>query len=143
MLNIAMTQELSAPQDKVWSTLSDVSTFEKWHALHEEWVQTPPRDLEVGSTMVEKIKIASITDTIEFQVESLRAPEELVLVGAGSTGSMIRLTMNCAARGSGSAVTLELEVTSPLLFGVVGKALQGTFRKKLTATLNGLAEYLA
>lgn len=143
MLNITMTQELPASQNDVWATLSDVSTFEKWHALHEEWVETPPRDLEVGSTMVEKIKIASIIDTIEFQVERLCAPEELVLVGAGSTGSKIRLTMNCAARASGSAVTLELEVTSPLLFGVVGKALQGTFRKKLTATLNGLAEYLA
>ncbi|WP_415976211.1 SRPBCC family protein [Rhodococcus sp. 077-4] len=143
MLNITMTQELPASQDEVWATLSDVSTFENWHALHEDWVETPPRDLEVGSTMVEKIKIASITDTIEFQVESLRAPEELVLVGAGSTGSKIRLTMHCSARGTGSTVTLELQVTSPLLFGVVGKALQGTFKKKLTATLTGLAGYLA
>jgi uncharacterized protein YndB with AHSA1/START domain len=143
MLNITMTQELPAPQEQVWATFSDTSTFEKWHALHEEWVETPPRDLEVGSTMVEKIKIASITDTIEFRVEALRPPQELVLVGSGSTGSKIRLTMQCDARGNGSTVTLHLEVTSPLLFGVVGKALQGTFKKKLTATLDGLAQYLA
>jgi hypothetical protein len=53
-------------------------------------------------------------------------------VGGGAT--------QCA--GSGSTVTLDLEVTSPLLFGVVGKALQSTFKKKLTATLDGLAAYL-
>lgn len=139
---ITMTQDVPAPQEKVWATMSDTSTFEKWHALHTGWEEAPPSALEVGSTMIEKIKIASITDTIEFRVEALRPSQELVLVGSGSTGSKIRLKMQCDGRGSGSTVTLDLEVTSPLLFGVVGKALQSTFKKKLTATLDGLAAYL-
>lgn len=142
MSPISMSQNITAPQQKVWETVSDVTTFEHWHALHAGWEELPPRTIEVGATMVEKIKVAALVDTITFEVESFRPPSEIVFRGKGSTGSKIHMRLGLDASGDTTTVTIDLDVKSPLLVGPVGKALQGTFRKRLDETLNGLSQYV-
>ena len=142
MSPISMSQNITAPQQKVWETVSDVTTFEHWHALHVGWEELPPKTIEVGATMVEKIKVAALVDTITFEVESFRPPSEIVFRGKGSTGSKIHMRLGLDASGDTTTVTIDLDVKSPLLVGPVGKALQGTFRKRLDETLNGLSQYV-
>lgn len=142
MSPISMSQNITAPQQKVWETVSDVTTFEHWHALHAGWEELPPTTIEVGATMVEKIKVAALVDTITFEVESFRPPSEIVFRGKGSTGSKIRMRLGLDASGDTTTVTIDLDVKSLLLVGPVGKALQGTFRKRLDETLNGLSQYV-
>ena len=60
----SVSRNIAAPQQKVWETVSDVTTFEHWHALHAGWEELPPSTIEVGATMVEKIKVAALVDTI-------------------------------------------------------------------------------
>ena len=142
MSPISMSQNIAAPQQKIWETVSDVTTFEHWHALHVGWEELPPKTIEVGATMVEKIKVAALVDTITFEVESFRPPSEIVFRGKGSTGSKIHMRLGLDASGDTTTVTIDLDVKSPLLVGPVGKALQGTFRKRLDETLNGLSQYV-
>jgi uncharacterized protein YndB with AHSA1/START domain len=143
MAPITMERALPAPPDQVWATVSDPTTYENWHALHSAWVELPPTPLAVGARMVQKVKIANITDTIEFHVETYDPPHELVTSGSGNTGSKVSLRLSCDPSEGGSKITIELDVKSPLLFGPIGKAIQGTFKKQLTATLDGLAKYLS
>ncbi|MDV7244327.1 MULTISPECIES: SRPBCC family protein [Rhodococcus] len=139
---ITMERQLPASPAHVWATVSDPTTYEHWHALHSAWVEAPQGAIEVGTRMVEKVKIANITDTIDFRVETYCPPSDLVLSGSGSTGSKVSLRLSCAPNGEGSTITIALDVSSPLLFGPIGKAIQKTFKKQLTATLDGMAKYL-
>ncbi|MBY6709346.1 SRPBCC family protein [Rhodococcus sp. BP-241] len=138
----SVSRNIAAPQQKVWEAVSDVTTFEHWHALHAGWEELPPSTIEVGATMVEKIKVAALVDTITFEVESFRPPSEVVFRGKGSTGSKIHMRLGLDASGDTTTVTIDLDVTSPLLVGPVGKALRGTFEKRLRETLDGLSRHV-
>ncbi|WCT05763.1 type II toxin-antitoxin system Rv0910 family toxin [Rhodococcus qingshengii] len=143
MAPITIERELPVSLARVWATVSDPTTYEHWHALHSEWVEPPPKALEVGSRMVQRVKIANITDTIEFHVETYRPPNDLVTSGSGSTGSKVSLRLSCVPSSEGSTITIELNVASPLLFGPIGKAIQKTFKKQLAATLDELTKYVS
>lgn len=143
MVAISCDRIVPAPQQRVWDVISDVSTFEHWHALHEGWEEMPSGPIDVGSTMVEKIKVAALVDTITFEVKTCRTPSEVVFRGAGSTGSKIHMRLGLEPTGETTTVTIDLDVTSPLLVGPIGKALNGTFTKRLRQTLDGLATYVA
>ncbi|WP_338886402.1 type II toxin-antitoxin system Rv0910 family toxin [Rhodococcus sovatensis] len=137
-----MSRDIAATAEEVWGTVSDVTTFESWHALHVGWEELPPQTIGVGAVMVEKIKVAALVDTITFQVKAFSPPHEIVFDGTGSTGSKIHMRVGCQASGDNTAVTIDLDVSSPLLVGPIGKALQGTFKKKLAETLDRLSDYV-
>jgi uncharacterized protein YndB with AHSA1/START domain len=137
-----MSRDIAASPEKVWDTVSDVTTFEHWHALHVGWEELPPQTIEVGAVMVEKIKVAALVDTITFEVKAFDPPHEIVFDGKGSTGSKIHMRVGCQASDENTTVTIDLVVSSPLLVGPIGKALQGTFKKRLGETLDGLSTYV-
>lgn len=138
-----MSRDVAAAPEKVWETVSNADTFESWHALHVGWEELPPATIEVGAVMVERIKVAALVDTITFEVKTFRPPHEIVFDGRGTTGSKIHMRVGCEASGQNTTVTIDLDVSSPLLVGPIGKALRGTFDKRLRETLDGLAKYVA
>lgn len=142
MTPISMSRDIAAPQQKVWEIVSDVNTFEHWHALHAGWEELPPEVIDVGAVMVEKIKVSALVDTIRFEVQSYCPPGEIVFAGKGSTGSTIHMRVGLNPSGDATTVTIDLDVSSPMLVGPVGKALQGTFKKRLKETLDGLSIYV-
>ena len=137
-----MSRDIAASPEKVWGTVSDVTTFEHWHALHVGWEELPPKTIEVGAVMIEKIKVAALVDTITFEVKAFRPPNEVIFDGKGSTGSRIYMRVKCEPSGGNTTVTIDLDVSSPLLVGPIGKALQGTFEKRLGETLDRLSGYV-
>jgi hypothetical protein len=52
------------------------------------------------------------------------------------------MRVGCQASGENTTVTIDLDVSSPLLVGPIGKALQGTFKKRLGETLDRLSTYV-
>ncbi len=143
MVAMSTHRTVHASPQRVWDVISDVSTFEHWHTLHEDWETLPSGPLDVGTTMVEKIKVAALVDTITFEVVTCRPTSEVAFRGAGSTGSKIQMRLALEPVGETTTVTIDLDVTSPLLVGPIGKALNGTFTKRLAQTLDGLATYVA
>jgi carbon monoxide dehydrogenase subunit G len=141
MPEITTSREIDAPQDDVWSVVSNPQRFADWNTLHQRWNEEPPATLSKGVRVVDVVKIKGIVDIIDFTTEDFRAPEVLSLSGKGSTGSSVVLEFMVSQQNAErSLVTLHIVFTSSVLFGPLGKVVERAFRKELDASLEKLAE---
>ncbi|UMB70982.1 type II toxin-antitoxin system Rv0910 family toxin [Mycobacterium paraterrae] len=140
MPEITTSQEIDAPQDAVWSLVSNPQRFADWNTLHLRWDEEPPAELINGARIVDVVKIKGIVDTIAFTVDDVRHPEFLSLSGSGSTGSTVVLDVTVTEQSpTHCVVTLHIVFTSSVLFGPLGKVVERAFRKQLDASLDKLA----
>lgn len=101
MAKVAVTKEIAAAQDAVWTTLADPRRFEEWLTLHTKWKEEPPAQLAVGTKMVEVLTIMGMANTISFTLDSFDPPNSLSMSGTGMAGAKITLTLSVAAVGAG------------------------------------------
>lgn len=144
MAHVTLSRTLPSPPDRTWDVVSDPSRFEEWNALHSAWVTGPPERLEVGSSMVETVVIKGVRDTITFVADVVDEPRHVRLSGNGTLGSTVRLDFTIEpASGERSTVTLDLEFTSSMLFGPVGRLIERAFHAQLETSLETLAGLVA
>jgi carbon monoxide dehydrogenase subunit G len=140
MPEITTSREIDAPQEFVWSVVSNPRRFADWNTLHQKWAEEPPATLAKGVRIVDVVKIKGIVDTIDFLTEGFRAPDFLSLSGNGSTGSSVVLDFTVSEQtAERSLVTLHIVFNSSVLFGPLGKVVERAFRKELNASLDKLA----
>ena len=140
MPEITTSREIDASQALVWSFVSNPQRFTEWNTLHTRWAEEPPAELARGTRLVEVVKIKGIVDTIVFNTEDVRSPEFVSLSGSGNTGSTVVLEFSVGDEPDDRCIaTMHIVFTSSMLFGPLGKVVEGAFRKELDASLERLA----
>ncbi|WP_405151133.1 SRPBCC family protein [Nocardia salmonicida] len=139
MAKVAVTKEIAAAQDAVWTTLADPRRFEEWLTLHTKWKEEPPAQLAVGTKMVEVLTIMGMANTISFTLDSFDPPNSLSMSGTGMAGAKITLTLSVAAVGAGSNVTIEAEFVSAMMVGAIAGAIERATGKEIEASLEKFA----
>jgi uncharacterized protein YndB with AHSA1/START domain len=138
MGHIEASKELAAPPDVLWATVADPHTWDKWFTVHERWLDEPPATLTSGTKLTAKIVMLGMANKIDWTVESVDAPNTLVLEGVGMAGVKARFTFTIATEGTGSKFTVAGDFEGALIKGAMAKAVEKDGMKQLDKSLEQL-----
>ena len=140
MGHIEATRDLAASPEALWETVADLANWDKWFTVHEKWLAEPPATLSEGAKLTAKIVMLGMANKIEWMIESVEAPNHLVLSGTGMAGVKARFTFDIAPEGTGSRFTVSGDFEGAMIKGALGKAVEKDGVKQLAKTLDQLDE---
>ncbi|MEZ0364704.1 SRPBCC family protein [Mycobacterium sp. pUA109] len=135
MGHIEATKNLSVTPDALWTTISDLSSWDKWFTIHEKWLQEPPATLAEGSALTAKIVMLGMANKIEWTIDKVGAPTSLTLSGTGMAGVKCCFEFSVAPDGDGSLFSVSGDFEGALIKGALGKAVEKDGAKQLDKTL--------
>lgn len=138
MGHIEATKNLNATPDALWAVVSDPQTWDKWFTIHERWMEEPPATLTTGSKLVAKIMMLGMANKMEWVVEEVDSPNNLVLSGAGMAGVKVKFSFDIRPEGAGSTFSVSGDFEGALIKGALGKAVEKDGAKQLDTTLDQL-----
>lgn len=138
MGHIEATRELSADPEALWTTVSDLANWDTWFSVHEKWLQEPPAALVEGAKLTAKIVMLGMANKIEWTIDSVDAPRELVLSGAGMAGVKAKFTFTIESAENGSTFTVLGDFDGALIKGALGKAVEKDGVRQLDKSLDQL-----
>ncbi|MFH5210431.1 SRPBCC family protein [Antrihabitans spumae] len=138
MGHIEATKNLTASPAAVWATVSDPSTWDKWFTIHERWIEEPPATLTEGAKLTAKIMMLGMANKIDWTVETVDAPNSLVLAGVGMAGVKTQFSFTIEPDGDGTKFDVSGDFEGALIKGALGKAVEKDGLKQLDKTLEQL-----
>ncbi|AHH15899.1 hypothetical protein NONO_c10920 [Nocardia nova SH22a] len=138
MGHIEATKDLAATPDALWAVVSDPQTWDKWFTIHERWMEEPPATLTAGSKLVAKIMMLGMANKMEWVVEEVDSPSNLVLTGSGMAGVKVRFSFDIAPNDTGSTFSVSGDFEGALIKGALGKAVEKDGATQLDKTLGQL-----
>jgi carbon monoxide dehydrogenase subunit G len=110
---------IDAEPEAVYDTLMDPDCLGDWVTIQDELLQAPDGDLEQGSELVQRCKVAGQRFKLRWKVEKADRPRKTVWNGKGPLGSKARVTYDLAPNDGGTRFTYTNEYSLP--GGPVGK----------------------
>ncbi|MGY1990349.1 SRPBCC family protein [Mycolicibacterium fortuitum] len=138
MGHIEATRELAAGPDALWATVSDPQTWDKWFTVHDKWLEEPPATLTEGARLTAKIVMLGMANKIEWTIESVDAPNSLVLSGTGMAGVKAKFAFTIGPIETGSRFTVSGDFEGALVKGALAKAVEKDGVKQLDKSLDAL-----
>ncbi|MEP7021802.1 MAG: SRPBCC family protein [Pseudonocardiales bacterium] len=126
--------ELPLPADEAWKLLSDLSRFDQWLTIHDEWKSEIP-ELAVGAHVKEQIVVMGMKNVVDWTVDTYDAPRSLTISGAGMAGAQISFTLSVAGEGTASTVSVAAEFTGQMIVGPISAAVEKNAKAQLEASL--------
>jgi uncharacterized protein YndB with AHSA1/START domain len=93
--------EIEASPDRVYDVLADPRSLGDWVTIQEELEEAPEGDLEPGSRLRQRMKVAGRRFHLSWTVIEAKRPERIVWEGRGPMGSEARATYLLSADGGG------------------------------------------
>ncbi|OBF37217.1 polyketide cyclase [Mycolicibacterium peregrinum] len=138
MGHIEATRDLTAGPDALWATVSDPQTWDKWFTVHDKWLEEPPATLTAGAKLSAKIVMLGMANKIDWTIESVDAPNSLVLSGTGMAGVKAKFAFTIDPTGTGSRFTVSGDFEGALVKGALAKAVEKDGVKQLDKSLDAL-----
>ncbi|PZS32666.1 MAG: polyketide cyclase [Pseudonocardiales bacterium] len=142
MAEAHVSTELPLPADEAWKLLSDLSRFDQWLTIHDEWKSEIP-ELAVGAHVKEQIVVMGMKNVVDWAVAAYDPPRSLTISGAGMAGAQIAFTLSVAGEGSASTVSVAAEFTGQMIVGPISAAVEKNAKEQLEASLAKLRELAA
>ena len=142
MGQISATQNFAASPEKVWDTITNLSTFENWLSLHQKWKSELPASIAVGTKVTEVVSMMGMPNTIEWNVNQLDEPKALSMSGEGMAGVQITIAFTLAPNGEGTSLEMSTDFQGQMIVGALGKAIEKQGAAEVETSLAKLAEIL-
>jgi uncharacterized protein YndB with AHSA1/START domain len=110
---------IEATPEDVYSTLMDPDCLGDWVTIQDELLEAPSGDLEMGSELVQRCRVAGQRFKLSWRVESADRPHKTVWKGKGPLGSKAKVTYDLAENNGGTDFTYTNEYSLP--GGPIGK----------------------
>lgn len=140
MGHIEAKREVVAIPEVLWAIVSDVRSWERWFTVHAGWAADPPAEVAPGTTIIEKIEMLGIANTIEWMVLDLEAPTYITIAGTGLGEVKVRLNFTMKPTYTGSKLKLSADFDSPPINGVLRTAFAKDAFVQLNTMLRRLEE---
>ena len=137
-LNVSVDVPLSP--DLAWSHASNLAELDRWLVMHEAWRGRVPEELTPGTELVGIASVKGLRNRERWTVRTAAPPRRLVLRGAGKGGAKLGLDLRVAAKGPGSAVTVDIDLGGRPLFGPIGSAVALALRGDIERSLDRFVE---
>ena len=135
MAKLSGSIDVPLPPADTWQHASDLSRFKDWLSIHRVWRSTLPDVLEKGTVVESIVEVKGMHNRIKWTIVHYRPPEAMTLDGIGVGGVKVKLMAKVKPKADGSAVTFDVHLGGPALFGpigmVVAAALRGDIRESL------------
>lgn len=141
MGQITANRNLPVSVDKVWATLSDLSTWDQWLTIHAGWLEEPPTTVTPGARLVEKVVMLGMANKLEWTVDAVEAEKLLSISGTGMAGVKAVFHFGVTPAGSDATeVNIDASFSGSLVVGALAKAVEKDALKNLDDSLDKLAE---
>jgi uncharacterized protein YndB with AHSA1/START domain len=141
MAVISESTELPAPPERVWTAVSDLSTWPQWQTVHQGFPDGEP-ELSEGTTFKQKVTIMGMPGEVNWTVASLEENKRLELQGKGPMGTTMRTLYELAAENGGTRVNYEAEFGGAAL-AAMAAPLEKASRQGAQESLEKLRAHLA
>lgn len=141
MGHIEHSGTITAPVEAVWSTITDLTTWNQWFTVLERWMAEPPETLTEGAQLSAKIVMLGMANKIEMTFVEVEAPRRLVMGGTGMAGVKCSFTMTLEPSGDDATLfTVAGDFEGALVKGALAKAVEKDGLKQLEKAVVGLGE---
>lgn len=111
---------IDASPDAVYDKLTDPNCLGEWVTVQEELEQAPSGNVEVGDTLVQRLRVAGQKFRITWRVDEAKRPSRVVWSGKGPMGTKARAKYEISD-GGGSGCTFSYLNEFDLPGGAAGK----------------------
>ena len=135
---------IDAEPEKVYATLMDPDCLGDWVSIQEELLEAPDGDLQTGSVLVQKCRVAGQKFKLKWKVESADRPNKTVWKGRGPLGSKAKVTYDLAENDGGTRFTYTNEYSLPggPIGKIAGRAVVGASGTEADKTLKRLKKLI-
>jgi carbon monoxide dehydrogenase subunit G len=133
----------AAPED-VYAKLMDPDCLGDWVTIQDELLEAPDGDLQKGSELVQRCKVAGQRFKLKWKVEKAERPRTTVWNGRGPFGSKAKVTYDLAENNGGTDFTYTNEYTLPggPVGKLAGRAVVGASNAEADKTLKRLKKLI-
>ncbi|WP_435277978.1 type II toxin-antitoxin system Rv0910 family toxin [Rhodococcus yananensis] len=140
MAKLEVATDLPLGPQAAWERASDLAAFGDWLTIHDGWRSDLPTVLETGTTLQSVVSVKGMRNRVAWTVRELDAPHHVVLKGSGKGGTKFGMQLSVAPAGSGSRLTMTIELGGAPLFGPIGSGVARALQGDLDASLRRFAE---
>jgi uncharacterized protein YndB with AHSA1/START domain len=129
----------ASPED-VYSTLMDPDCLGEWVTIQDELLEAPEGDLEKGSELVQRCKVAGQKFKLRWKVEQADRPNKAIWTGKGPLGAKARVTYKLTPNDGGTTFSYRNQYDLPggPAGKLAGKAIVGASGNEADKTLKRL-----
>jgi carbon monoxide dehydrogenase subunit G len=136
---------IDAPAEAVYDKLTDPDCLGEWVTVQDALEEAPSGNVEVGDTLVQRMKIAGQKFRITWHVDEAERPFRVVWTGKGPMGTKARATYEIKTNG-GSGCTFsymnEYDLPGGPAGKLAGRALSGTSGREADKSLERLKKLI-
>jgi carbon monoxide dehydrogenase subunit G len=135
---------IDAAPEAVWDKLMDPNCLGQWVTIQDELEEAPEGDLEKGSELVQRCKVAGQKFTLRWKVEQANKPHKAVWQGSGPFGTKARATYELAENDGGTRFnyTNEYDLPGGVAGKIAGRAVVGASGAEADRTLERLKKLI-
>src|SRR2546430_1797252 len=105
--------EIKASPDEVWDVLMDPQHLGDWVTIQDGLEEAPRGDLEKGSTLVQRCKVAGQRFNLRWTVVEAEKPQRAVWEGKGPLGTKATVIYELSQNGGDTHFNYTNEYTLP------------------------------
>jgi uncharacterized protein YndB with AHSA1/START domain len=113
MTKLAREIEIAAPPERVWQVLLDPDCLGEWVTIQEELEEAPDGDIEPGSRLVQRMKVAGRRFHLRWTVIEVERHRRVVWEGRGPMGSKARAVYELHPNADGTVFSYLNEYALP------------------------------
>ncbi|MFD8692038.1 SRPBCC family protein [Streptomyces sp. NPDC059651] len=121
MAEVSAEARIEAPAGKVWTQLTDFSTYGEWNATHTSFPKGGPATLELAGTYEENLKLMGFPAEVTWTVAELEDGRLLTTTGKGPMGVNLKMSYVLTPDGDATTVRIDGEFTGAAVSLMAGK----------------------
>jgi carbon monoxide dehydrogenase subunit G len=135
--------DLAAPPDQVYGLLMDPFRLGEWVTIHQGF-EDAPAELQQGSTMTQRLKVAGQGFTVRWTVTEDDRPNRVTWEGKGPARTGARVVYDLQERDGGTRFSYlnEYELPGGVAGRVAGRAVGAAARREVERSLERLKRLL-
>ena len=135
--------DLPAPAEDVYAMLMDPARLGEWVTVHEEFVDAPA-ELEQGSEMTQRLKVAGQRFTVNWKVTEADRPSRVTWEGRGPARTTARVVYEIDERDGHTRFSYlnEYELPGGAAGRIAGRAVSAAAGREVERSLERLRAVL-
>ncbi|SPM40580.1 Carbon monoxide dehydrogenase subunit G [Mycobacterium numidiamassiliense] len=135
MAKLSGSIDVPLPPEKAWQHASDLSRYKDWLSIHKVWRSKLPETLEKGTVIESIVEVKGMLNRVKWTIVHYKPPEAMTLNGEGVGGVKVKLMAKVKPKDDGSAVSFDVHLGGPALFGPIGMIVAATLRSDIRQSL--------
>jgi Polyketide cyclase / dehydrase and lipid transport len=139
MAKLSVSVDVPLPAEKAWECASDLSRYKEWLTIHRVWRSKLPETLDKGTQIDSIVEVKGMPNRIRWTIVHYKPPQAMTLNGDGKGGVKVKLIAKVKPSDEdtgGSAVSLDVHLGGPALFGPIGMVVAAALKTDIRESLN-------